>query len=280
MTDIGYLGAFLGGVLALLSPCSALLVPSFFAVAFQTPTKVMIRTVVFTIGLMITLVPLGVGSTFVSRLFFDHRSTLITVAGWTIIVLGVFQILGWGFASRSAQRAMGNLTDDAANTKAVSTLALGAVYGLAGFCSGPILGSVLAIASLSGRPVYGGLLLAMYALGMAVPLFVLALCWQRWDIGARGWLRGRAFRFAGRDFHTTSVISGLVFIGIGALFLWFDGTAGLESVTGIETEAEAQEWLQRNVSANTDTIVLIVIAAAALGWLVYRRRAGRVVVKQ
>ncbi len=34
MTQIGLLGAFLGGVLALLSPCSALLLPSFFAYAF------------------------------------------------------------------------------------------------------------------------------------------------------------------------------------------------------------------------------------------------------
>ena len=34
MVSIGFLGAFLGGVLAILSPCSALLLPAFFAYAF------------------------------------------------------------------------------------------------------------------------------------------------------------------------------------------------------------------------------------------------------
>ena len=29
--------------------------------------------------------------------------------------------------------------------------------GLAGFCAGPILGSVLTVAALSGSPLYGGL---------------------------------------------------------------------------------------------------------------------------
>lgn len=36
MTDIGLLGALAAGVLALLSPCSALLLPSFFADAFTS----------------------------------------------------------------------------------------------------------------------------------------------------------------------------------------------------------------------------------------------------
>ncbi|WP_009945137.1 hypothetical protein [Saccharopolyspora erythraea] len=35
MTEIGLVGAFLGGLLSLLSPCSALLLPSFFAYAFN-----------------------------------------------------------------------------------------------------------------------------------------------------------------------------------------------------------------------------------------------------
>ena len=32
MVSIGFLGAFLGGVLAILSPCSALLLPAFFEI--------------------------------------------------------------------------------------------------------------------------------------------------------------------------------------------------------------------------------------------------------
>lgn len=275
MTDVGYLGALLGGVLALISPCSALLLPSFFAVAFQSPGRVVSRTALFTIGLMITLVPLGVGSTFISRLFIERRELLITISGWAIIIFGVMQILGFGFASSTAQRAMNRVTEQGSEIGKLSTVALGAVYGLAGFCSGPILGSVLAIASLSGRPVYGGLLLAMYALGMAIPLFILALGWQHWDIGSRHWLRGRTFTVFGRQLHTTSVISGVVFVAIGVLFLWFDGTAGLTSPIDYSTQAELQEWIQRNASPGTDTLVLVGVAVVALAWYLWRRRSAQ-----
>jgi len=49
--DIGYLARFLGGVLALLNPCNAPLLPSFFAYAFSGPTMMGARTDVFFLGL-------------------------------------------------------------------------------------------------------------------------------------------------------------------------------------------------------------------------------------
>jgi len=51
MTGIGYLAAFLGGVLTLLSPCSALLLPAFFAYAFASRSRLLGRTAVFYAGL-------------------------------------------------------------------------------------------------------------------------------------------------------------------------------------------------------------------------------------
>lgn len=98
MTEIGVVAAFAAGVLALLSPCSALLLPSFFAYAFADARALVARTTVFYLGLLLTLVPLGTGAGFASELFYGHRSTLIAVAGWTIIALGVLQLLGRGFA--------------------------------------------------------------------------------------------------------------------------------------------------------------------------------------
>ena len=100
-------------------------------------------------------------------------------------VPGAAQILGLGFGSRLAQRAAGRLRP----FSAVSVYLLGMVYGLAGFCAGPILGSILTVAALSGHPFTGGALLAVYALGMAVPLFVLAVLWDRFSLGSRRWLR-------------------------------------------------------------------------------------------
>ena len=49
--DIGYLAAFLGGALALISPCSALLLPAFFAYSLASPGRLLARTGAFYLGL-------------------------------------------------------------------------------------------------------------------------------------------------------------------------------------------------------------------------------------
>lgn len=269
MSDIGYLAALLGGVLALLSPCSAMLLPAFFAYAFQNPRQLLARTGVFYLGLAAVLVPLGAGSSVVAGAFFQHRDTLILVAGWSIIALGVMQLAGKGFALGPAQRLMGRISGDSP----LSVFALGAVYGLAGFCSGPILGGILTVAATSEQPAAGGALLAVYALGMTVPLLLLALVWDRWRIGERRWLRGRQFSVGRLHLHTTSTVSGLLFVALGVLFLVFDGTAGLAGGFGLtDIEGAAQEWVTGTLGDVPDELVLLVAGLAAVTVLVLRRR--------
>ncbi|MFG3253697.1 cytochrome c biogenesis CcdA family protein [Streptomyces sp. NPDC048172] len=268
--DVGYLAAFLGGLLALLSPCSALLLPAFFAYSIGSAGKLLARTGVFYLGLATTLVPLGAAGSYAGRFFYGHRDTLIAVGGWLIIALGVAQILGLGFAPRRLQEMSGRIRP----TTVVSVYALGAVYGLAGFCAGPILGSVLTVAAVSGNPVYGGMLLAVYALGMAVPLFLLALLWERFDLGGRRWLRGRELALGRVRLHTTSLLSGLFFILLGALFLAFDGAAGLPGLTDVDGAFAAEQWAKKVGNAVPDAALLGVLAAVAAGLVLWRWRAG------
>src|SRR5699024_5524816 len=142
---------------------------SFFAYAFASRTALVARTFVFYIGLAVTLVPLGMGSASVSKLFIGHRDVLIAVAGWVLIVLGVLYALGGGFAMPFAQKLQ-NWSNARRGAGWVSTMLLGAVYGFAGFCSGPILGAILTVAATQDSIWQGGVLLAAYALGMTVPL--------------------------------------------------------------------------------------------------------------
>ncbi|UZJ29526.1 cytochrome c biogenesis CcdA family protein [Streptomyces endophytica] len=265
MTDIGYLAAFLGGVLALISPCSALLLPAFFAYSLTGTGRLLARTGVFYLGLATTLVPLGAASTAASRLFNGHRDLLITLGGWTVIAMGLAQILGLGFASRRAQAAAARITP----RSAVTTFLLGCVYGLAGFCAGPILGAVLTVTAVSGSPVYGASMLAVYALGMALPLFVLALFWDRFRLGSRGWLRGREFTLGRLRLHTTSVVSGVFFLGIGVLFLCFNGTSALPGILDADAEFRVEEWAARLGNGVPD-YALIAVAALAVAALLGR----------
>ena len=274
MVEASYLAAFLGGVLSLLSPCSALLLPAFFAYAFQSRKDLITKTTIFYLGLTTTLVPLGMGISALSRLFYGQRSTLILISGIVIISLGVLQLLGRGFEIGPFSRLRGKVRGEST----APTFALGAVYGFAGFCSGPILGAVLTVAASSGQVVRGASLLAIYALGMAAPLFLMAALWDRFDLGRRSWLRGREISIGRLRLHTTNIISGIMFILLGALFIAYQGTSALsglyEENGALGLSYAAERWANSLASSVPDALVLAVALAATLGLVLaaYMRR--------
>jgi len=274
MVEVSYLAAFFGGVLSLLSPCSALLLPAFFAYAFQSRKALLGKTAIFYAGLCVTLVPLGMGISAVSRLFYGQRSTLITLAGILIILLGVIQLLGRGFELGGLSRLSGKVRGESA----WSTFALGAVYGFAGFCSGPILGAVLTVAASSGEVFGGAGLLAVYALGMAAPLFVLALLWDRFELGKRRWLRGREVSIGRVRMHTTNLVSGLMFIVLGVVFIAYEGTSALsglyEQNGAVDIAFAAERWASSLAGSIPDVLVLalLLVSALALALVGYARR--------
>ncbi|WP_298328134.1 cytochrome c biogenesis CcdA family protein [Haloactinopolyspora sp.] len=269
--EVGYVAAFIGGVLTLVSPCSALLLPAFFAYAFDGPARLLSRTGVFYLGLATTLVPLGIAASAAGALINEHRSVFVTIASTVVILLGVVQLSGRGFGLGRLSRVGG-----ADSHSVVSVYLLGAVYGVAGVCAGPILGSVLAMSAIGSDPVYGSVLLAIYALGMAGPLFVLAALWRRLDPQRRRWLRGSEVAVGRWHVHTSQLISGLMFIGIGILLLFTDGTAGLGGLVSVETEYRAQLWARDLGDRIPDLAALAVVIAVVVAVAVWRIRRGRV----
>jgi cytochrome c biogenesis protein CcdA len=264
VSEIGYAGAFLGGLLALLSPCGALLLPAFFAYAFPSHARLAGRTLVLYLGLSAVLVPLGIGSAAASRLVYGHQTALATIAGVLLIGFGVVELVGGGFRIGPLARLLARVRGDSVP----AVFALGAVSGLAGFCSGPILGAVLTVAAASGRTVYGGALLAVYGAGMAAPLFVLAALWDRFDLAHLRWLRGYGVRIGPWRVHTTALLSGLIFVALGVLFLTYRGTGGLtalfEPPAVVSWQERAQQTISELQSRLPDLALLAIIAAAAM----------------
>ncbi len=256
--EVGLSAALLAGLLSLLSPCSVMLLPAFFAYAFDSSARLLLRTTVFYAGLLTTLVPLGVFAGGLGSMISEHRSTLALVGGLALIVLGVLQAL--------AVPLPGLGTGPARGSSAASVYLLGAVYGLAGACSGPLLGSVLAFAAFGASPTYGGALLATYALGMAAPLFLLALTWSRVP-EVRRLVRPRPLQIGRVTTTWTQAVSGSVTLALGIALIWTDGfttVGGLASV-------DLQYRLERSASGVADRVsdlVLVgslLLAAAAFG---------------
>ncbi|MEO3805072.1 cytochrome c biogenesis CcdA family protein [Nonomuraea sp. B1E8] len=261
MSEVGYAAAFLGGLFALVSPCGAVLLPAFFAYAFPGRGALIGRTLLFYLGLCAVLIPLGMGSALASSLLYGHQDLVITVAGVVLIVLGVLQVLGQGWTIGPLERLRGRVRGDSP----AAVLALGATSGLAGFCAGPVLGAVLTVAASSGDALRGGVLLAVYAAGMAAPLLLMAALWRRYDLSHRSWLRGRGIRLGRLRLHSTTLLSGLTFVALGVLFLAFDGTRGLT----LPIAEGWQERLQEFASAAQGHLPdLPLLSAAAFALLV------------
>lgn len=253
------LGAFVGGVLTLLSPCSVMLLPAFFSYAFANPAKLLARTGLFFLGLLTTLLPLGVLAGTLGAFVNAHRETVVTVAAIIVIVLGLLMLLNIPLPFLSRGGAL-------ESTSPASVFALGTVYGLAGVCAGPLLGAVLTVAALSGNALYGGVVLLFFAAGMALPLLVLALIWRRLPF-TRNLVRPREVRIGPWRNTWTGIVGGLLTIALGVLLIVTSGTASLSGLLGASDQMQLEGWAYAVTSVVPDLLVLgivVVLAAAAL----------------
>ncbi|ALQ29516.1 cytochrome C biogenesis protein [Arthrobacter sp. YC-RL1] len=269
--DIGLLSAFLGGMLALLSPCSALLLPAFFASTVGSGPRLYIHGLVFYLGLAVVLVPAGLGMGAVGLFLATQRDLIVLIVSLMLIIMGVLYFFGVGFDLARWIPGMSKLQHRASGGKGMlKTLALGAVGGVSGFCAGPILGAMLTLAAVQGDAVSGGVLLAVYGAGMVVPMFILARIWNRLDAGGRSKLRGRTVKIFGRELHVISMATGILLIVVGVVF-WL--TNGLISAPQL-VPLEVQDWLQQNSAALSSPLVdvaALAVLAAVVFWLWFRR---------
>lgn len=274
--EIGLLSALIGGFLALLSPCGALLLPAFFASTVGNGARLVLHSGVFYLGLVLTLVPLGLGLGALGSLVTAHREALVLGTAVLLVLLGLVQMAGLGFdLSRLIPGASALQQQASARSGLTRSLLLGAASGVAGVCAGPILGAILTLAVASGDSVSAGLLLAVYGLGMVLPLVLLAAVWHRLGDRAMRLLRGRGFTVLGRELHTTSVVTGALIAAVGVLFWTTNGLVEAPSLVPVAAQSWAQARLGLLAHPVVDVAAILLVAAVVLVWW-RRRRAPQV----
>ena len=222
--EVGFAYAVVGGMLGVFSPCNALLLPAFFANIAASRARLLSLGAVFLAGLLVTLVPLGLGLGWLGGTLSIDRGVLLTGAGWVLIGLGLVTALGGGF---DFSRFIPGGRPAPAAGSLVGTFALGAVSGVAGFCTGPVLGAILTLALTSASPARGGLLLGLYGVGMVIPILLIALLIRKTGHGSVRWMRGRRFSVGPLTFHTTSLLIGAVTVVVGCLMIFTNGMASI-----------------------------------------------------
>ncbi len=210
--------SFFAGILSFLSPCTLPLLPAYFAFSFQaSKSNVVVMTMAFFFGLATTLVLLGATATALSYFLFRNLQILTTIGGAIIILFGFMSLLGLGFTGVQFQNRP--------EATVIGSYVYGATFSLGwSACIGPILGSIMTLLATQGMGILQGTFLAfIYALGLGLPLILVATFFSRLGNGTPFWrfMRGKGWtvRLFGREFslHSTNVISGVLMIAMGTL---------------------------------------------------------------
>ncbi|MBI4439962.1 cytochrome c biogenesis protein CcdA [Candidatus Woesearchaeota archaeon] len=223
--NLTFLIAFVGGILSFLLPCTIAILPAYFAYTFKTREELTKKTLLFFLGFSLVFVVLGISAallkTGLQQIKVDY-GILTFASGVILLFLGVMMIAGRGMPLLSI--------GSKPNPSNTGVFVWGILLSIGWFaCLGPILSGILLMAALTGGIFKGALLLFFYSLGIFVPFFIVSMLYDKYNLGESRLIRGREFSFSllGRSFsvHSTNLISGVMLVFLGLIFLVFQGTS-------------------------------------------------------
>ena len=166
------------GLISFLSPCVLPLIPGYISfISGQSLNELieskkvnLIPLVLFSLGFSFVFISFGAAASALGKILLQNSNYLRIVAG-TIIVIFSLQLLGIiniGFLNYEKKYYTKK------STKPLFVFVVGMAFGFGWTpCIGPILGSILALASTEENISRGILLLSFYSLGLAIP-FILS----------------------------------------------------------------------------------------------------------
>ncbi len=221
--EIGIAGAFGAGILSFLSPCVLPLVPPYLAfiggltldqlaeeqvAGAAVGRRVFAAAVAFVLGFTTVFVVLGITASAIGQVVASNFDLLGQIAGVIIIVMGL-HFLGILRLSMLYREARFHVNSRPVGLLGAYLVGLAFAFGWTP-CVGPVLATVLMVAGAEDSAMYGGSLLAAYALGIGVPFLAAALA-------ARPFMNFMA-RFRRVQGHVEKVMGGLLVV-TGVLFL-------------------------------------------------------------
>ena len=203
------------GLISFLSPCVLPLIPGYISYISGSSLNELIEKknvnlfpiILFTIGFSIVFIIFGAASTFLGKVLLQNSYELRIIAGLVIIILslhiiGVINLKFLNYEKRIQTNISKNL---------FSPILIGMAFAFGWTpCIGPILGSILVLASTEESLGQGILLLSFYSIGLAVPFILSGYLIQRFLIFSKNFKK---------NISKVSKIGGIILLITGILII-------------------------------------------------------------
>jgi len=216
--------SFIAGLLTFLAPCTLPLVPGYLGFisgasledlkdtekAQKARWKIFWNGVAFVLGFSGVFVILGTLAGFAGAALVPYRIWLTRIGGIFVILFGIFMlnVIKIPFLSAEKRLRVPNIFQ---RGNALNSVILGGAFGLGWTpCVGPILGSILLLASTSATALQGAFLLSVFSAGLAIPFLIIAA-----GIGSASQYINRISKYL----NAVSVIGGIFLILLGILLV-------------------------------------------------------------
>lgn len=235
LTSGSVLAAFFAGGVALFAPCCIVfMLPSYMAAAVKNRRwRLLPLTLAFAAGLAVILVPITLGVRMLASALTRYHVPLYVGGGLLLLAFALLALSGRSWSLPSFVRA-----PDPERSDSAGVFALGVFSGIASSCCAPVLAGVMTLSALSSTTAGAGVLGLAFVFGMTFPLFVLALVWDRYDLGERRAFQARPVRLHVGPWrwvtNTVNLAVAVVFAGMGAMVLWLAATGETSAAPGAQ----------------------------------------------
>ena len=207
--------AFGAGLISFLSPCVLPLIPGYISyVSGSSFNELLIKKninlipiILFTVGFSIVFIIFGAASTFLGQIFLQNSYELRIIAGLIIVVLSlhIIGVINLKFLNYE-KRVQTNI-----NKGLFSPILIGMAFAFGWTpCIGPILGSILVLASTEDSLGRGILLLFFYSIGLAIPFILSGYLMQKFLIFSKNFKK---------NINKISKIGGIILLITGVLII-------------------------------------------------------------
>jgi len=207
--------AFGAGLISFLSPCVLPLIPGYISYISGASLNELlakkkiniIPLILFTLGFSFVFIMFGAAASYLGQVLLQNSQTLRIIAGLIIIIfslqlIGLINISYLNFEKKIYTKKSNNIW---------FSFIVGMAFGFGWTpCIGPILGSILALASTEETIFKAIILLSFYSLGLAIPFILSGYLMQRFLLFSKN------FR---KNINLVSKTGGVILLITGILIL-------------------------------------------------------------